>query len=820
MSGRPSGSKAPLRKLRPAPALQPRPAMVAKSSKKTRAKTACMPCQQSKRKCDEESPKCSSCIESELECIYSIEGTARHKRNIIRDKIKDYESDIAKYERILEHIKESSVSSLQRVLEVIRGQATLEEIMMFIRNDQAPYLPTEVISPVPTTSSLSLLMNEEWYQGIEKLDRINLEILDDRPILDVTAHPWTTVTDDDELVSHLMSLYMTWDHPVWHLFDWDIFIDAMKTGDTTYCSPLLVNATLAEACHYSNRISFRADPHNPNFIGHRFFQEAMRLWNEETTQIPTLLTVQSALMIGVTLAADGMDRLGGMFLNNGIRLCRELFLQPSTERSVKGKDVVAPQTDAEKKFEFARQVTVWAAFSFQSMYDWVARCAHTMPPPDLPLPYLESHCPVGYPVPDGGIPIHPVQHKDGGAFREVKAADEWRPYPYVREPEANVTRVAFQCHATLHVIAYELAEKQLENINGEKSLSLLEKKHFYRLLDEWKETLPEEIQDLRNISPGPTFMNALFHILVLDIHQNKIEDEEQEDPTELELFKDESEARYERSKSGLYVLMDIYNRKNGMFTMSQPLTFPMLIVSQNAMASLAKVKGLETPTPAPEGDKQDTIVRPILGRGPYDEDHAVQTFENTLQWACNASTSFVTIKIFVRLMQLEAKRIGIQLSPANIDNIRRVFQWENKDKDLHRYRHWHNEDPVRWEFSEIAAVLDPKYTALRKTTVWVWRPEMVECIKDLEEFLCAPDGMKLARWFTWNRAMPQQPTGPQIEKGVVPYRFTCLCLRSPQDPEVIQYDEEWEFEWGEYVSFRTDYWGEKKKRYVDDLSVF
>ncbi|KAF3278863.1 hypothetical protein TWF970_004407 [Orbilia oligospora] len=681
MSGRPSGSKAPLRKLRPAPALQPRPAMVVKSNKKTRAKTACMPCQQSKRKCDEESPKCSSCIESDLECIYSIEGTARHKRNIIRDKIKDYESDIAKYERILDHIKGSSVSSLQRVLAVIRGQATLEEIMMFIRNDQAAYLPTEVISPVPTTSSLSLLVNEEWYQGLEPLDRINLDILDDRPILDVTAHPWTTVTDDDELVSHLMSLYMTWDHPVWHLFDWDIFIDAMKTGDTTYCSPLLVNATLAEACHYSNRISFRADPHNPNFIGHRFFQEAMRLWNEETTQIPTLLTVQSALMIGVTLAADGMDRLGGMFLNNGIRLCRELFLQPSTEGSMKGKDVAAPQTDAEKKFEFARQVTVWAAFSFQSMYDWVARCAHTMPPPDLPLPYLESHCPVGYPVPDGGIPIHPVQHKDGGAFREVKAADEWRPYPYIREPELNVTRVAFQCHATLHVIAYELAEKQLESINGEKSLSLLEKKRFYRLLDEWREKLPEEIQDLRNISPGPTFMNALFHILVLDIHQNKIKDEEQEDPTELELFKDESEARFERSKSGLYVLMDIYDRKNGMFTMSQPLTFPMLIVSQNAMASLAKVKGLETPTPVPEGgDKEDIIVRPILARGPYDEDHAVQTFENTLQWACNASTSFVTIKIFVRLMQLEAKRIGIQLSPANTENLRRVFQWENKDK--------------------------------------------------------------------------------------------------------------------------------------------
>ncbi|KAK6495109.1 hypothetical protein TWF481_003137 [Arthrobotrys musiformis] len=685
MSGRPSSSKPPLRKLRPAPALHPRPAMVAKTQKKTRARTACVPCQQSKRKCDEESPKCSSCADSDLECVYGFEDTAQHKRNAIRNKIKDYESEITKYERILDHIKESSVSSLQRVLEVIRGQATLEEIMMFIRNDQDSYLPTDVISPIPTTSPLSLLMNEEWYQGVEPAGGMDLNVIDDRPIHNLTAHPWTTVTDDDELVSHLVSLYMTWDHPVWHLFDWDIFIEAMKTGDTTYCSPLLVNAMLAEACHYSNRISFRADPHNPNFIGHRFFQEAMRLWNEETTQVPTLLTVQSALMLGVTLAADGMDRLGGMFLNNGIRLCRELILQTdAAEGPAKGKGLAAPQTDAEKKFEFAKQVTVWAAFSFQSMYDWVARCTHTMPPPDLPLPYLESHCPVGSIIPDGGIPAHPIQHEEGGAFREAKMAKEWRPYPYVRDPEPNVTRVAFQCHATLHIIVYELTDKQLANINGEKSLSMAEKKNFYKLLDEWRETLPEEIRDLKNMSPGPTFMNALFHVLVLDIHQNKIRGEEKEDPTELELLKEESEARFERSKTGIYVLMDIYNRRNGMFTMSQPLTFPMLIVSQNAMGSLAKIKGLETPTPVPEGEGKETgetaDPRPILARGPYDEDHVLQTFENTLQWACHASSSFVTIKIFVRLMQLEAKRIGIQLSPTNVENLRRLFQWENKDK--------------------------------------------------------------------------------------------------------------------------------------------
>ncbi|KAK6498183.1 hypothetical protein TWF506_004422 [Arthrobotrys conoides] len=127
--------------------------------------------------------------------------------------------------------------------------------------------------------------------------------------------------------------------------------------------------------------------------------------------------------------------------------------------------------------------------------------------------------------------------------------------------------------------------------------------------------------------------------------------------------------------------------------------------------------------------------------------------------------------------------------------------------DLHRYRHWHNEDPIRWEFCEIAAALDPKYAALRKTSVWVWRPEMIDCIKDLQEFLSNPDNMRIASWFGWYKhtEFARQPTAAQRERGALPYRLTCLCLRSPEDPEVIQYDEEWEFEWGEYVPYQEDY---------------
>ncbi|KAK6524078.1 hypothetical protein TWF694_005741 [Orbilia ellipsospora] len=687
MSGKGSSSKTPLRKLRPAAAFQPRPAMVAKSTRKARARNACIPCQQSKRKCNEETPKCGACIEADVECVYSIEETARYKRNIIRNKIKEYESDIDKYERIFEHIRNSSISSLERVLDVIRGQASLEDIVLFIRHDHSPFLPTEVISPKPATSDLSLLMNEQW-ATLDPSGGIDLSIVDDRPILNLSAQPWTTVTNDDELVSHLMSLYMTWDHPIWHLFDFDIFIDAMKNNDTTYCSPLLVNATLAEACHYSNRISSRADPHNPNFLGYRFFQEAMRLWNEETSKEPNLLTVQSALLLGVTLSADGMDRLGGMFLNNGIRLCKDLFMRPEDlEPTGKGKAAEGPpKTAAEEKFEFAKRITIWASFCFQCTYDYIVRCAHTMPLPTFPLPYLESVTPRGYIAPtDDPLPPHPVQHDpENGAYHDVKQASEWRPYPYIREPEPNLIRTNFQASCTFHIILYEVSEKQYESLNGEKSLTMAEKKRFYELFDQWKASLPDELEEKKYMASGPAFLHAHYHVAMLDIHQNKIRDAADEDPDELAAFKTDSESRFERSKSGLYNLLEAYASRNSMYTMAQPLTYAMLIASQNAMGSLAKLKGLETPTPVPAGQSPKTGEEagdmPIIPRGPYDEDHVLKTFENTMKWACHASQSFVTLKIFVRLMQLEAQRLKIELSGETEEDLRRVFQWEKKDK--------------------------------------------------------------------------------------------------------------------------------------------
>lgn len=79
---------------------------------------------------------------------------------------------------------------------------------------------------------------------------LSINALCDTPTIRVCAAPWTSVTDDNDLVSHLVSVYFTWYHPAYPCVIQDLFVDAMnsKKLGTTFCCPLLVNSILAIAC--------------------------------------------------------------------------------------------------------------------------------------------------------------------------------------------------------------------------------------------------------------------------------------------------------------------------------------------------------------------------------------------------------------------------------------------------------------------------------------------------------------------------------------------------------------------------------------------
>lgn len=95
---------------------------------------------------------------------------------------------------------------------------------------------------------------------------MDIHFLCDEAPFKVPAKPWTSVTEDDDLVSHLVSLYFTWDYPFYSFLDRDVFLRHMAGGnlESEFCSPFLVNALLANACVSLSPLFF---PFPPGFLG-------------------------------------------------------------------------------------------------------------------------------------------------------------------------------------------------------------------------------------------------------------------------------------------------------------------------------------------------------------------------------------------------------------------------------------------------------------------------------------------------------------------------------------------------------------------------
>ncbi|GAB1192576.1 hypothetical protein APSETT444_001769 [Aspergillus pseudonomiae] len=130
---------------------------------------------------------------------------------------------------------DSSVEQLRSYID-----RTLDELQGFDHNDE-------------TISSLECLRERLDVPSGAPPSRptvMDLNYLCDITPFRVPAKPWTTVTNDDNLVSHLVSLYFTWDYPFYAFVDQKAFIRHMTLGnvDSDLCSPFLVNALLANAC--------------------------------------------------------------------------------------------------------------------------------------------------------------------------------------------------------------------------------------------------------------------------------------------------------------------------------------------------------------------------------------------------------------------------------------------------------------------------------------------------------------------------------------------------------------------------------------------
>jgi hypothetical protein len=161
----------------------------------------------------------------------------------------NYHRDL--FNDLLRALRAKDRSYAIRLLDIIRRDATNEELRTYI--DQILVIETGKVEESEQAvhkledirSSLSEGATQSWRPQV-----MDIHYLCDELPFRVPAQPWTNVTTDSDLVSHLVSLYFTWDYPSHSFLDRDVFLKHMAQGNlrSEFCSPFLVNALLSNAC--------------------------------------------------------------------------------------------------------------------------------------------------------------------------------------------------------------------------------------------------------------------------------------------------------------------------------------------------------------------------------------------------------------------------------------------------------------------------------------------------------------------------------------------------------------------------------------------
>lgn len=162
----------------------------------------------------------------------------------------DYHRDLLN--DIIKLIQEASETRSEELIKIIRRKAPADELRSYIDETLSalgsdPSTDRETVARLEDTRSLMSVESESPAFRSKVMD---INYLCDEALFKVPGHPWTAVTDDSELVSHLISLYFTWDYPFLRFLDRDVFLRQMQSGDLSseFCTPYLVNAMLSNAC--------------------------------------------------------------------------------------------------------------------------------------------------------------------------------------------------------------------------------------------------------------------------------------------------------------------------------------------------------------------------------------------------------------------------------------------------------------------------------------------------------------------------------------------------------------------------------------------
>ncbi|KAE8154583.1 hypothetical protein BDV25DRAFT_126445 [Aspergillus avenaceus] len=368
-------------------------------SQRKHVSRACLSCQARKLKCSGTAP-CRHCVVSKIDCVIDENSDGR-RRTLMKRKLDVLEDSQELLAQVLDTIRDSSDIRVFALLNLIRSHAPLEEIKLYV-DGQLQEARTPELTKV----------YEQLNHRKRSMPRIPRRVLDvkrlaDQPVFRVPAEPWTTVTDDDDLVSHLISLYFTWYHPAFPWIDRDLFIREMQSGDlnSQLCTPFLVNALLTEACAYSDYVEAYADPGDSFSRGAHFYAEAKECFEKEEGRL-SISTLQGLQVLSIFAIVMGKDRRAWFYQSQLASGAKEL-----SEHALVSQDA-QEQLDLNRATDF----TLWGLYCISMAASMAYRKPPVVEKPRRSRPKChhqpDSHLWYPYPSEDEGHETHLLCHLD------------------------------------------------------------------------------------------------------------------------------------------------------------------------------------------------------------------------------------------------------------------------------------------------------------------------------------------------------------------------------------------------------------------------
>lgn len=374
------------------------------TSKRRCISTACVACRKRKSKCDGALPSCAACASVyRTECIYDPNSDHRRK-GVYRDKVDSSKAKQATLQALIDAVIHASDDDVQGIVKKIRNCGNLDTLAQDLVASGHDYAAVaressdeEVFLPEEGERDLAGKMGElrlengsvRYIGGTSHLIYVGDPSGElDEAALGTVCGPitsWTDVTNDIELITHLMNMYFTYHYPYFTTLSrtlfWREFMQGFRSN-SPYCSPLLVNSILALGCHFTSIRGACAVPGDTRTKGDHFFAEAKRLTLEDNSfGKPHIATVQALALMSVREAGCGREPAGWVYSGMSFRMAQDIGLNlelSGVDRARMGDEEID-----------ARRMTFWGCFVFDKCWSNYLGRLPQLPPGSCNVPKFD-----------------------------------------------------------------------------------------------------------------------------------------------------------------------------------------------------------------------------------------------------------------------------------------------------------------------------------------------------------------------------------------------------------------------------------------------